>query len=175
MWDGSQWSNLTSGSSQNLLLGTLNSYNQYGNNYVLLIYNNQLFVGGEFQYIFSYGNGNLSGIAMWDGQNWYGLSSNYLPPIGGVAAMTVYQSQLFMAVYYQYTSYCNPSSIIGVPLSAFSVLYLPPTPPTPPTPTTTTNLASNGSLGYMDILIIGIVISVFLVCAIIVSLLFFYF
>ena len=96
MWDGNQWSNIVFvSSSQNLFLGGVPTYET---SYVLMVHNNQLFVGGYFQYIFTYGNGDLSGIAMWDGQNWYGLSSNYLPSIGSVKVITVYQLQLLVSV-----------------------------------------------------------------------------
>ena len=128
MWDGTKWQNLPSSYSGITL-------EEYQIN-VMLIYNNQLFVGGGFTYIFSYGNGNLSGVAMWDGQTWYGLSSNYLAPVSSVNAMTVYQSQLFMAVSYATLERpCHPSQIIGVPISAFSVSYYPPTPSPTPSPT----------------------------------------
>jgi hypothetical protein len=84
-WDGSSWSNLTSGSSNGL----------DSNVNALAVFNSKLYVGGNF---INLGNGtSAKGIAAWDGTNWSTLPIGSSNGVGNVVyALAVFNSKLYV-------------------------------------------------------------------------------
>ncbi len=99
-WNGSSWNTVGGGSTNGVSGG--NDVN------VLAVYNNVLYVGGQFSQA---GGVSANNIAQWNGTSWNSVGSGSGNGVNGaVLALTVYNGELYVGGIFMYANWTGNSS-----------------------------------------------------------------